>query len=238
MELPYINSCDRESFILDRIKGKKVLHLGCADWPFTPAKIIKGDLLHQKMLDINQDVVGLDLDSNSIRLMQESGIKNVFVGNAELSLYEVLGQKFDVIVAGEVIEHVLNVGSFLESIKTVCNKDSVLILTTVNFAPIKKLPRLLFRREVVHPDHVYYFSFSTLSCLLAKCGFKVDDWSTHWWDVGAVSKLVNKILRRIPALQYYADNFCLVCSPIFQELDHDGEENLSKSKDTELIPSI
>lgn len=215
MQLLSIDSCDRVKFILDRIQGKKVLHLGCADWPFTQSKVVEGSLLHQKMLYVAKDCVGIDLEPEGIRMMQEAGIENIFVGNSELSLFETLGQKFDVIVAGEIIEHILNVGLFLESIKTVCHEDSILIITTVNFAPIKKLPRLLLKEEVVHPDHVYYFSVSTLSCLLLKSGYQVEEWATYWWTVGTISHLANKILSRIPALQYYADNFCLVCRPIF-----------------------
>ncbi|MCK4733312.1 MAG: hypothetical protein KAT65_12735, partial [Methanophagales archaeon] len=30
--------------------------------------------------------------------------------------------------------------------------------------------------EEVNPDHKYYFSFSTLKCLLEGAGFKVDKW--------------------------------------------------------------
>jgi SAM-dependent methyltransferase len=214
MDLPSIKSCDRTQFILDRIKDKKVLHLGCADWPFTSGYVKDGLLLHQKMKSVARELVGTDLEPEGIQVMQAAGIKNVVVGNSEQLLFETLGDKFDVIVAGEIIEHVLNPGLFLDSIKSVCHEDSIVILTTVNFAPIKKLPRLLFRREVVHPDHVYYFSFSTLSCLLTKSGYQIEEWATHWWDVGLFSKIVNRFLRRIPALQYFADNFCLVCRPV------------------------
>lgn len=218
MKLPKINPCDRITFILERIRDKKVLHLGCADWPFTQSKVDNGTLLHQKMVNVAKELVGIDLEPEGIKIMQSAGIDKVYVGNSELSLFDNLGEKFDVVVAGEIIEHVLNPGSFLESIKTVCHQDSTVIITTVNYAPIKKFPRLLLRNEAVHPDHVYYFSFSTLLRLMNKCGYQPEEWSTYWWDFGVISKLVNKFLRKIPILQYYSDGFCLVVRPISEEV--------------------
>jgi 2-polyprenyl-3-methyl-5-hydroxy-6-metoxy-1,4-benzoquinol methylase len=213
MKLPKINSTDRIDFIMDRIKGKKVLHLGCADWPFTENKLAKGSLLHQKMQRVAGELVGVDLSSPGVQLMINAGISDVILGNSEKDLYELLNQKFDVVVAGEVIEHVLNPGLFLDSIKTVLNENSILIITTPNFAPIKRIPRLLWRNEEVHPDHVYYFSFSTLSKLFDQSGYKPIEWAVHWWDVGWLSIALNKIFRKIPFLQYYGDGFCVVCSP-------------------------
>ncbi len=213
MKLPQISSCDRVSFIMDHIRGKKVLHLGCGDWPFTEKRLKQSSMLHQQMMGVADDLVGVDLEPSAVKLMEEAGIDKVYLGNSEDSLFEILRQKFDVIVAGEVLEHLLNPGLFLESIKTVCNEDSILIITTQNFAPIKRLPRLLLRKEVVHPDHTYYFSYSTLTRLLTECGYQPAQWRTYWLDVGLISKLVNKPLRRIPLLQYYADGFCIVCSP-------------------------
>jgi SAM-dependent methyltransferase len=213
MKLPKIDSCDRAAFIAERARGKKTLHLGCADWPFTDYMLRQGGLLHQRLAQVTDELVGLDLEPEGVRLMRAAGIPNILLGNSEDPLDQLTGEKFDLVVAGEVIEHVLNPGLFLESIKRVCHVDTILILTTVNYAPIKRLPRLLLGREEVHPDHVYYFSYSTLSCLLAKCGYRVEEWRTHWWDVGTASRLVNRVLRRIPAAQYYADNLCLVARP-------------------------
>jgi 2-polyprenyl-3-methyl-5-hydroxy-6-metoxy-1,4-benzoquinol methylase len=213
MKLPEISSCDRVNFIMERIFGKNTLHLGCGDWPFTEKKVRRGSLLHQRMEGIASDLTGVDLEPDAVELMQEAGLEKIYLGNSEDSLYESLQQKFDVIVAGEVLEHVLNAGDFLKSISSVCHEDSIVIITIPNFAPIKRLPRLIVRKEVIHPDHVYYFSYSTLTCLLSQCGFEPLEWKTYWRDVGKISKLVNSVFRRISFFQYFADGFCLVCRP-------------------------
>ena len=212
MKVPPISPCDRVNFILERIRGKKVLHIGCADWPFTENKVKKGSLLHQKMVGVANKLVGLDLVRQGVTIMQEAGIDNVYVVNSEMSVYDYLHDKFDVVVAGEILEHVLNAGNVFDSIKTVCHKKSVVIITAPNFAPIKRLPRLLWRNENVHPDHVCYYSFSTLSQLFSQCDFEPIEWRVYWRDVGTISKVVNRVLRMIPFLQYYADGFCVLCA--------------------------
>lgn len=81
MKLPDMSSCDRVSFIMEHIRGRKVLHLGCADWPFTEEKVKKGSLLHQRMMGIAGDLVGVDLVPAATKLMQEAGIDKIYLGN-------------------------------------------------------------------------------------------------------------------------------------------------------------
>lgn len=214
MKLPRIHSCDREQFIMRYADGQRVLHVGCADMPFTAKKLRQGRLLHQRLLPVAAELTGVDVSGDGVALMRQAGIGDLHVLNAETKLSEVFGaQRFDVIVAGEVLEHVLNAGILLESLKSVCHPQSCIVLTTVNFAPIKRTYRLLYLDESVHPDHVCYYSLATLTCLLKQCGYKPLEWAAHWWDVGRVSRIVNKILRKAPFfVQYYADGLCVACT--------------------------
>jgi 2-polyprenyl-3-methyl-5-hydroxy-6-metoxy-1,4-benzoquinol methylase len=211
--LPSITAENRVDFILSRIQGRKVLHLGCADWPFTRKKLQKGSLLHQRMATFAGELVGLDLEAEAIVMMREAGIENLHLGNSEATLFESLHDTYDVIVAGEILEHVLNPGLFLNSIRSVCHRESIVIITTPNFAPIKRLPRLLWRNEVIHPDHVAYYSVSTLTRLLNLSHYQVEEWHTYWTDVGRVSRIANRALEKIPAMQYFADGYCITCKP-------------------------
>jgi 2-polyprenyl-3-methyl-5-hydroxy-6-metoxy-1,4-benzoquinol methylase len=209
VRLPPIRGCDRIQYVLAACEGKEVLHIGCADWPFTREKLESGTLLHTKIDQVSRHAFGVDLSAEGILKMRERGIDGVFVHDATKSLQQQLGMLFDVVVAGETIEHVLNAGDFLESIKTVMRPDSVLVMTTPNFCPIKRTARLLYRSEVVNADHVCYYSRITLGKLMDLTGYEVLDWKAHWWDVGMVSTVANKVLRRIPFMQYYADTLCL-----------------------------
>jgi 2-polyprenyl-3-methyl-5-hydroxy-6-metoxy-1,4-benzoquinol methylase len=209
VKLPPIRNCDRIEYILAACEGNTVLHVGCADWPFTQAKLDADRLLHPKIHEVAQRLSGIDLSTEGVAVLKQRGFGAIVVHDATKSLWQQFGRSFDVVIAGETIEHVPNAGDFLESIKTVLRPDSVLVLTTPNFCPIKRISRLAYRNEVVNDDHLCYYSRATLGMLMERCGYEVIDWKSHWWDSGALSKLVNPILRRIPFLQYYADTLCI-----------------------------
>lgn len=211
MRLPVISNCDRVEFICRYATSKRVLHVGCTDTPFTEQKVKRGTLLHQRIAKVAGELTGVDLSEKGIKMMRDAGILKLHAIDAELTLYSHLKEKYDVIIAGEVIEHVLNPGQFIKSLKSVCHDKSVVLITIPNFAPIKRLPRLLWRNEEVHPDHLYYFSYSTLSCLLNQCDLHPVEWCVYWRDVGKFSILVNRVLRKLTFAQYFADGFCVAC---------------------------
>lgn len=211
MKLPYIKSIDHVKFILDRCKNKTVLNVGCADWPFTDGKLKRETLLHNRLSKITSSLVGIDINAEGVRLMREFGFSDVYLPTSNGQLLADKNDNFDVVVLGEILEHVLSVGDFMDKIRTVCREDSIILITVPNFAPIKRLARLLWRNEEVHPDHVCYFSYGTLSRMLKETGFEPLEWFVYWRDVGRLSIITNKIFRSISFMQYYADGICVSC---------------------------
>jgi len=164
---------DREQFVLDLCKGKRILHLGCADFPYTEEKLASGRWLHQKVSNIASSCLGIDLDSDTIAYLRKHyGIKNVIHGNAE-HLDDIKEGLFDVILAGEIIEHLNNPGLFLDTARTILKPDGKLIITTVNAFCLRRFIRIPFGSESIHPDHVYYFSHTTLQTLARRFGYKL-----------------------------------------------------------------
>ena len=89
---------------------------------------------------------------------------------------------FEAIIAADVLEHVSNAGSFLGAIKTVMNAKSRLILTTPCAFSIKRMvPLAFFGYERVHPDHVAYYSLSTLTRILSRFGLKIESTVMFQW---------------------------------------------------------
>ena len=164
---------DREKFILDFCSGKNVLHLGCADWPFTENRLKDGTWLHSKLTVAASACIGVDLDRDAVVMLKEKhGIENIIEGNAE-KLGDLNIGGFDVVVAGEIIEHLNNPGLLLESAKTVLRPGGKLLVTTTNAYCLRRFIRIPFGKESIHPDHTCYFSHRTLEALAMRYGYSL-----------------------------------------------------------------
>ena len=168
----------RQDLILEKCRGKRVLHLGCVDTGMVEERFARGELMHQKLSRITQELWGVDINPEGIEFMRQKGINHLLVGDVcELyTLPGIQGKTFDIILASEVLEHLANPGLFLESVKSVMQPDtSQLILSVPNAFRIENLLWMLRGVEYIHPDHNYWFSYYTVTNLLQKCGFELQE---------------------------------------------------------------
>jgi len=162
---------ERDAAIIDLCRGKRVLHLG-ADAPFHASKAAAGELLHTKVAAVARELIGLDSDTQAVRELQwEYGVSDIVPGDAADPPIGALERDYDVVLACDIIEHVPDAGRLLRSCRAV-GRGANLVVTTINATGAKPALRALFRREAVHPDHVAYYSYSTLCQLLQRVGYK------------------------------------------------------------------
>lgn len=146
--------------------GKTVLDIGCY-----------GDRtdyghplwLHDHILDVADEVVGIDINKAGVEELQEDG----YTVYREDAVNFDLGRTFDVIVAAEVIEHLTNPSGFLSSVEHHMNDDSILLITTPNLHSLFILGAYLspFYSE---EKHSIGFTPSILNNLLNRCGWTVE----------------------------------------------------------------
>ncbi len=154
-------------------KDKKVLHLGCTNSPFTREAIDAGMSAHHDLEKVAAELFGFDYDPESLAILRKSGIANLFEADLEQLEDVEVEEKFDVIVAGEMIEHLSNPGLFLNGIKRFMSDETILVITTINaYCALRFLQYGLRgkggRSEPVHPDHVAYYSYKTLRLILER----------------------------------------------------------------------
>jgi SAM-dependent methyltransferase len=185
----------RVDTIMQMCAGKKVLHLGCANYPYTQNSIDNEMLLHYDLEKSASELYGFDFDQPGLDILAANGTGNLYRADLE-KLDEVsLSETFDVIVAGEMIEHLNNPGLFLAGIQRFMNAETRLVLTTINaYCGVRWFWYGLRGRrggqEPVHPDHVAYYSYSTLSVLVKRYGFDVDRFM--FYDLGREHRPHNK----------------------------------------------
>lgn len=107
--------------------------------------------------------------------------------------------KFDVIFAGDLIEHLVNPGLFLDNVKRHLKPGGRLIMTTPNTFSLFVMAGKLTRPEPpTNPDHTFYFNRRTIKVLLEKCGFAVDQFGfMYTLEYGLTESVKKKFLNVI-----------------------------------------
>ncbi len=177
----------RVEFIKSACARKRVLHLGCTNWPYTQDSIDKGMLLHFDLEKTAGELYGFDFDQEGIDVLTAAGGKNLYRADLEQLDDVPLDMTFDVIIAGEMIEHLSNPGLFLKGIQRFMTPETRLIITTINAYSAMRFFIYGLRgkggvNEPVHPDHVAYYSYKTLKLTLTRAGLIVDDFC--FYDLG------------------------------------------------------
>lgn len=185
----------RVDFIKTVCKDRKVLHLGCTNFPYTEDSISNEMLLHFQLEKIATELYGFDFDQRGLDILKKQGSNKLYQADLENLESVPIDQTFDVIIGGEIIEHLSNPGLFLNGIKRFMNAETRLVLTTINaycalrFA-IYGLRGRGGRNEPVHPDHVSYYSYKTLSLMLERHGLVLKEF--YFYDIGKEHRPFNK----------------------------------------------
>lgn len=185
----------RVDFIKQVCAGKKVLHLGCTDHPYTLEAIKNKMLLHFKLEETARELYGFDYDQEGIDVLTKAGGKNLFRADLE-KLEEVkLDESFDVIIAGEMIEHLSNPGLFLRGIQRFMHRETILVITTINAYSAVRFFMYGLRgkggaNEPVHLDHVAYYSYSTLNLAIKREMLRVKNF--YFYDIGPEHRQFNR----------------------------------------------
>ncbi len=173
---------DSRSIILQYIKGKDVLDIGsCGNQGSNNKLPTQYEMIKQNA----NSVQGVDLESN---------MPEIIKGNAETIN---LDKQFDVITAGDVIEHLHNVGLFLDNMNKHLKQDGILILVTPNVKSIGYLP---FRGNLFH---TCWYCEHTLKYIVEKHNFKVEK---VYKGLRKRKSPLNDFLRNI-----FANNLIFVC---------------------------
>jgi 2-polyprenyl-3-methyl-5-hydroxy-6-metoxy-1,4-benzoquinol methylase len=156
----------RCAFLLKRVgPGERVLDVGCSEGRFA------AELVHA-----GAEVVGIDVAAEPLRRAR--------VRHPELDLRKVEAEgawpltdaSFDVVWAGEVIEHVADTAGWLSEVRRVLRSGGSLLLSTPNHGRLRMLRWALAPRAFgIHfnprADHLRFYTRRTLTELLEDFGF-------------------------------------------------------------------
>jgi len=185
-----------EQWILNQCIDKSVLHLGCAgDYTLLYGKEAS---IHWHLEQKAKYIYGIELNKDSLdalKILCPENVKNrYFIGNVEKLSDLRIEEKFDVIVAGSIIEHLSNPGQMLTEIRPFCHENTLLLISTPHVWGLLQFLRVAFtRNEAVNPEHTCWFSIPTLSELLSRHGFIPVEFNTGYgWKPSSIIWSIKK----------------------------------------------
>lgn len=162
----------RWDFLRPLVEGKDVLEIGPAELVGTVNRQKRERWIHGRIAEAANRLVGIEISEEQAEALRAEGY-DIRVGDAQT--FDV-GEAFDVIVAGELIEHLSNPGLFLDRALSHLRPGGVLALTTPNRYSAQSIRAVV--RSGVHPPyrkpiakHVVYFDGDSLPALLERHGF-------------------------------------------------------------------
>lgn len=143
---------------------KKILEIGCGD----------GRSLLQ-LQSMGYDIYGVETDENIAKVRDGLGLP-IFIGTVEDADFE--PKQFDYIIANQLVEHIIDIDSFLKSCKKLLKDDGTFIFSTPN---ANSIYRKLCGKKWINwhiPFHQQVFTKKSLRVVLAKHGLVIESIKT------------------------------------------------------------
>lgn len=169
---------DRLSLLVELARDKRVVDLGFADHlDQIDPKRAAGTWLHGMLREAAEVCLGIDLNAVSVDRARSLGYVDVVVGDiANEDIPEVFEGAWDLLVLGEILEHVDDPVTFLRSIRERYGpRLPQLVISVPNALSLQTAYHALRGVELVNSDHRYWFTPYTLAKVVSRAGY-VPEW--------------------------------------------------------------
>lgn len=198
---------DKFSTIVDLCSGKTVLDVGCVGQD----KGFDHDAwLHGRIQKVASSLIGADINQEGIDAMNKKGFE-VY----QPDKLEELGKRFDLIVMGDVIEHVNDPGTFLTFYAQFLNEGGKMIICTPNAFGVRYFIQvLIYGKPGTNEEHTLAFDPYVMLELFERIDIKpVEFYWLKEYRVGANWK--QKIILFISSIyigirKYFNSNFMFI----------------------------
>jgi len=199
----------KDDFIVELARGRRVLDLGCIDHSAETALALGDEWLHARIRSVAEEVVGIDMLQDDADILNAGGYD---IRVADVETLD-LGEQFDLVVAGDLIEHLSNVGRFLEAVSHHMHDRAAFVVTTPNPFNAEQFCQAVFRNQVmVNPQHTAWIDPHVMHELVSRSPFEIVDF--RWIDTRfhfrlkggrvvrrIVNPLADRVMRRRPLLR-------------------------------------
>lgn len=164
---------DRVEYLAKAVAGLSILDIGVV--AHTKEAIAHPQWLHGHLSRSAAQCLGVDILPESVEFLKSQGFN---VKLADL-IEGPLPETFDLIVAGEVLEHLSSPGRLIDSCAAMLSKGGRLFVTVPNPWYINVISKNLRRSSVFidSADHVVWYDPNSIYELGQRCGLELVKWS-------------------------------------------------------------
>jgi len=170
----------RLEIIQEFCRDKEVLDVGCVHHDIENADM--GSWLHKTVVEVAAYALGVDYLEDAVAALVQRGY-NVVVGDVNTPL--TIDRKFDVIVVGNLIEHLTNFEGLMKNLNQLLKPDGVALVSTANPFFREQYFYSAFKNDIiVNPEHTCWLDPVTLDQLCRRFGLETTEvrWvKEKWW---------------------------------------------------------
>lgn len=167
----------KTTLLREYTENQNVLHLGAVGETGgdTARRVAMApNSVHADITRVARMCVGVDYDRPSVEDLMESGVfDNLVCADAtKLTREDVPMDSIDVIVAGDILEHVPCPGDLLSAARRLAESDTLLVVTVPNALGLSIFLRHSAGRPVDGKYHLCSFNICTLTNILLETGWR------------------------------------------------------------------
>jgi methionine biosynthesis protein MetW len=177
-------------------QGASVLELGCSSG-------FIGSILIEKK---GCRVTGVEVDAAAAAEARERGLKVVEGSLEEPAFRESIGERHDIVIAADVLEHLSDPAPTLEHCKRWLKPDGRVILSVPNVATWSMRAQLFFRGDFEYQEtglldrtHLRFFTWETLHDFVLGQGWQIEAVMVDSWELPFTQKLFFDLPLRLKA---------------------------------------
>ena len=185
-----VKPMSRKDLIIKYCTGKTVLDIGCIN--HNNENTYKSNWLHDKIKEVSSSLIGIDLLEEEVKLLNARGY-NIITGDVTKRIE--LDRKFEVIVVGNLIEHLSNFDGLIENINRLLEDSGKVLISTANPFYIEQYFYSAFKNSIlINPEHTCWMDPIAMEQLMQRFGFLTEKvfWIKEKWQLAEVIMNNNK----------------------------------------------
>ena len=166
-------------FIVGHCRGRRVLDVGCVQHTWEQSHR-NPRWLHKKLREVSASCVGVDYLADDVERLRGLGY-DIVTGDV---LHDDPPGTFDVVVLGDLIEHLENPARVLEYAAAALEPGGKVLVTTPNATYLGQFVTVLARRRpAINPEHVIIFDPFTFRNLIERSPLELEElvWLASSW---------------------------------------------------------